>query len=509
MPYMEQLARELKGKDIQFFCLSLDSGTALMKAWESLVREKQGEILHLNIPDGFKSALAAHYGIRSVPRIVIVDQQGRIVDAFARRPSDPKLRRQLLELLQLPDEASSLSSASDSLLTPQSASAVLARLTAAGDALQKEAIMKEFVQQVRRQQASFAYATANMMLSLTVEALYAEGHTAKADQYMERLQPSPFKRDLLFMSGVRCHESHRPETALRLMGEAVQMTQQLNGDKEPSEEEAKKYPVMFGLYAEALVADGQTEAAAPYAALAYRHSNGQDFRLNRTYAATLIHQHRYEEAAPLVESFISQGKSDPQHIAWLKETYVHLRGSDDGFEGYVTRLQENGGQALREKLAQAATDEPAPLFTLTGLHGERVSLEALQGKTVVLDFWATWCGPCKASFPAMQQVVDHYRDCPDVVFLFIHTLENRPTLQADVEHYLQKQGYTFQVLFDRQDPLTRQYPVIGQYGAKGIPAKYVIDSKGHIRYKLSGYSGSDGETVGELKSMIDFLRAEE
>ncbi|WP_294626921.1 TlpA disulfide reductase family protein [uncultured Bacteroides sp.] len=99
MPHMEKLAEKMKGKEIQFFTLSLDTGEPLLKAWRELVKDKHGETLQLNVPKGFKSDIAKHYGIRSVPRIVIIDRQGKIVDAFAKRPSDPKLYRQLLKLL--------------------------------------------------------------------------------------------------------------------------------------------------------------------------------------------------------------------------------------------------------------------------------------------------------------------------------------------------------------------------------------------------------------------------
>ncbi len=99
MPYMEKLAEKMKGENIQFFTLSLDTGEQLLKTWKSLVKDKNGATLQLNIPNGFKSGIAKHYGIRSVPRIIIIDRQGKIVDAFARRPSDPKLYQQLLKLL--------------------------------------------------------------------------------------------------------------------------------------------------------------------------------------------------------------------------------------------------------------------------------------------------------------------------------------------------------------------------------------------------------------------------
>lgn len=100
MPYMENLAKEFHGKEIQFVAVSLDMGEQFVKAWKGLVDGKDTPILQVNVTNGFKSDVAKFYAIHSVPRIIIIDKQGKIVDAFARRPSDPKLRSLLLSLLE-------------------------------------------------------------------------------------------------------------------------------------------------------------------------------------------------------------------------------------------------------------------------------------------------------------------------------------------------------------------------------------------------------------------------
>lgn len=99
MPYMEKLAEELEDAPVSFVSMSLDSGDQLLALWREMVKDKKGTSFHLNVPGGFKSELATTYRIRGVPRIVIIDQKGSIVDAYAKRPSDPKLRLQLKELI--------------------------------------------------------------------------------------------------------------------------------------------------------------------------------------------------------------------------------------------------------------------------------------------------------------------------------------------------------------------------------------------------------------------------
>ena len=100
MPYMEKLADEMEGMPIVFVSMSLDTGNELVGLWKQMVEGKKGAEFHLNVPEGFKSDLAKAYLIRSVPRIVIIDKEGKIVDAYAKRPSDPKLKMQLLELMK-------------------------------------------------------------------------------------------------------------------------------------------------------------------------------------------------------------------------------------------------------------------------------------------------------------------------------------------------------------------------------------------------------------------------
>lgn len=99
MPYLAQMAKELSDKDVVCISLSLDSGDVLMDGWRKFIATKGNETLNVNLPGGFTSQECKNYLVRGVPRIVIVDKEGKIVDAYAKRPSDPKLKKQLEELL--------------------------------------------------------------------------------------------------------------------------------------------------------------------------------------------------------------------------------------------------------------------------------------------------------------------------------------------------------------------------------------------------------------------------
>lgn len=496
MPYMEKLAEKLKGENIQFFTLSLDTGDQLLKAWKTLVKDKNGSTLQLNVPNGFKSELAKHYGIRSVPRIVIIDQQGKIVDAFAKRPSDPKLYQQLLKLLNKEEGGT---------LTKEKATAAMMALMHAETATQKEVMLNSFIAQVKKEKAEFAYPMANMMMSFTIQAFFAEGKPEKAEGYLANIADSPFKRDVFAISGSKCFENGDYQTAVGLLEKAIRMTVGEKEAKELNEEERNKYYTILGLYVQALVNTNHLQEAVPYARQAYEQSNKLDFSTNDCYAATLVYEKKFNEATPILEEFVRTGKATPQHINWLKQAYTQKHGKEKGFDRYMDGLKENFRKSLQEKLAQKMVNEPAPLFTLSNLDGKEISLASLKGKIVVLDFWATWCGPCKGSFPAMQKTINRFADNEEVVFLFINTLESKKNLREIVRKYMNDKGYTFNVVFDTQDVNTKEYPVMKSYKAKGIPAKFIIDKEGNIRYKPVGFSGSDEETVEELSAMINTL----
>ncbi|MEG1585405.1 MAG: TlpA disulfide reductase family protein [Bacteroidales bacterium] len=498
MPYMEKLADDLKGHDIQFFSLSLDSGKELVNMWKGLVKDKTGETtLQLNIPDGFKSQLAQHFGIRSVPRIVIINQKGEIVDAFARRPSDPKLKNQIEELLGIAPQTA--------VVTKEECSLVMQQVMKAETATEKEEIMKAFSEKVQQAKADFAYPMLNMMVYQVVRSLYRENHIERADNYVKKMSDSGFKRDLLFLSGGNCMENDQFEIATRLVGEASELTLKLNEGKELSDEEKDKYPVIFGTFAELLIREGKVKEAAPVIRRAYEYGNKNDFSLNKSYAAVLMYEKKYAEALPVLEMFFNQGTASAQHEAWLKEAYTATKGSDKGFSGYLKSMTKASDKQMEEKLKNKMVKEEAPLFSLKNMQGETVALEDLKGKVVILDFWATWCGPCKASFPAMQKAADKYARNKNVVFLFINTLDSKKNLEAEVKKYMNEKGYNFNVLFDHLNPATKESPVFASYKSQGIPAKYIIDKAGNIRFKATGFSGSDEHTVDELSAMIDTL----
>jgi thiol-disulfide isomerase/thioredoxin len=154
-------------------------------------------------------------------------------------------------------------------------------------------------------------------------------------------------------------------------------------------------------------------------------------------------------------------------------------------------------KGLKKDLVKDRVNQPAVDFALKNLEGKIVKLSDLRGKVVVVDFWATWCGPCKASFPYLQKVYNKYKDNPKVVILAVNTWENVSGKEKEnlVKKFMVDNKYTFPVLYDEG--------FVEKYGVSGIPTKFVIDKKGMVQFKTIGFTGE--KMVEEMTMQLDIL----
>ncbi|MCG8407285.1 MAG: redoxin domain-containing protein [Phycisphaerales bacterium] len=146
-------------------------------------------------------------------------------------------------------------------------------------------------------------------------------------------------------------------------------------------------------------------------------------------------------------------------------------------EGYA---RENLKPVTRRQVARKgklAVGSDAPDWTLTSGAGQEVSLKSLRGKVVVLDFWSTWCGPCKRAMPGLERLHQKYKDEP-VAILGVNCRERSP--KADPMAYIKKMGYTYGQLLDGNS-------VANAYGVGGIPAFFIIGKDGKLLHIDRGY----------------------
>lgn len=119
----------------------------------------------------------------------------------------------------------------------------------------------------------------------------------------------------------------------------------------------------------------------------------------------------------------------------------------------------------------------APNFELELLNGESVKLSDYQGKKVILNFWASWCGPCKVEMPEMEQFSKEHGK--DVVILAVNMTVTEKNLET-VEKYIEEGGFTFPVLIDADNNVSTTYEALS------LPTSYYIDTEGIIQKKIIG-----------------------
>lgn len=126
-----------------------------------------------------------------------------------------------------------------------------------------------------------------------------------------------------------------------------------------------------------------------------------------------------------------------------------------------------------------AKGEKAPDFQLTTLEGEEVKLSDYQGKKVLLNFWATWCPPCRAEMPHMQTYYDEQAKDENVVILAVNLTTEDKGL-GKIEDFVEEFGLEFSI------PMDENGDVGALYQAVSIPTSYAIDTEGRIQNKIVG-----------------------
>jgi len=140
----------------------------------------------------------------------------------------------------------------------------------------------------------------------------------------------------------------------------------------------------------------------------------------------------------------------------------------------------------------AAPNGPAPAFTLASKGGREVNLAQYKGQVVMINFWASWCGPCRQEMPLLEDIYKKYNK---LGFTLLGVNVEPDSKAAD--DWLKQTPVSFPVLYDKDSKVSRLYDV------SGMPSTVIIDRKGNLRYLHHGYKpGDEGEYLSSIRALI-------
>ncbi|MFI2742661.1 redoxin domain-containing protein [Zhouia sp. PK063] len=356
-------------------------------------------------------------------------------------------------------------------------------------------------------------------LAQNLASMYsAKNDTEKVKAYLDKMDSPSSKAS--FLNSLAWNMAEKGEN----LDQAAAMSKQsltllktaINGEKPkdafyltPSQYKKSletSYSMDADTYAYILFQQGHKEEALKYQEEAI--ANREDPEVIERYIQYLVANNNYQKAEKEASKYIADGVATNAVKENYKTVYTKNHDNVSGFNDILTNLEARAHQKLLANLKKEMINKPAPNFTLKDIDGKEVALNSLKGKTVVLDFWATWCGPCKASFPGMKMAVNKYKDSDKVVFLFIDTLEDGKTRHDDVAKFIADNDYPFHVVMDQpKEEGSRAFKTTDAYGITGIPTKIIIGPDGQWKFSKVGFNGNNDEMLNEIDLMIELSQS--
>jgi thiol-disulfide isomerase/thioredoxin len=351
-------------------------------------------------------------------------------------------------------------------------------------------ILEQLLFKIKEDFSFFNAAEANMMLSYA----YAKSKEAgKALTYLEKTRGA-------------ARRSNVSKVLLIIMEYDIKASEAFVIREIKSEEYSREERLLLlDVYAQILNKKGDYQKAFDLLKEVYNQTPQKTPKLEATYYYLLSKTGGYKEAFPKLTHIAENGLADEDLLKELKRVYAIIYPKRNANE-FIAGIDKQFKDSVHKEILRQIINEPSPNFTVTDLNGKVVSLGDFKGKTIVLDFWATWCVPCKKSLPAMQMTVNRYKGATDVKFLFIHTLEDVPDPKSAASKYFKENSFQLPLFMDFRDPSTKKCPAVTAFNVQAIPAKFVIDGHGNIRFKISGFKADHKAAAEELSTMIEITR---
>jgi peroxiredoxin len=140
----------------------------------------------------------------------------------------------------------------------------------------------------------------------------------------------------------------------------------------------------------------------------------------------------------------------------------------------------------------AADVQQAPAFTLQSVDGKTVSLAQFKGDVVMINFWASWCGPCRQEMPLLDDIYKQYKDMG-----FVLLGVNVEPDSHDANTWLQKTPVSYPILYDPKSQVSQLYQV------QAMPTTVIVDRQGNVRYMHNGYvPGDENQYMNSIRTLV-------
>ena len=155
---------------------------------------------------------------------------------------------------------------------------------------------------------------------------------------------------------------------------------------------------------------------------------------------------------------------------------VTVPEKDEPADAVPSEKPDQSGQEAAEEKENDKT--PAPDFVVTDIEGKEVKLSDFVGKPVILNFWASWCGPCKSEMPDFDKMYAEYGE--EIHFLMVNLTDGSRETVETASDYVSRQGYGFPVYYDTKSEAAMAYYVYS------VPTTYFIDAEGYMTAYAQG-----------------------
>lgn len=209
-----------------------------------------------------------------------------------------------------------------------------------------------------------------------------------------------------------------------------------------------------------------------------------------------------KKALEVAKSAIVSGSSTPGILQAYREI-LRSQGEDSSeIADQESALRSKGRSAMARRVQQEFLNLPGIDGTFTRLDGTPVKISDWKGKVVIIDYWATWCGPCRQSFPSLQKLYERYKDDPNVLIAVVNVWERSDDRVKTVKDFMSKNtSLTFPMFMDKDDSVVRKF------GVTGIPTKFYLGKDGRIQFKEVGLHPEE-QFLEEATTRIEALLAQ-